>query len=445
MKKKLTKILLLLMACSATLTKAQTSEPDTLRSAVARLASDIDLMKRIKVSGYIQAQFQYADSSGQPSFAGGNFVNNSTDKFPVDKRFMVRRGRLKVQYDGQINDKGWSISQYVLQFDVSEKGLTIKDAFAKLTDPWCGWTSLTAGMFNRPFGYEIPYSSSLRESPERGRMSQIIFPNERDLGAMVSIQGPKTGRWNWIKLDGGMFNGTGAPGAGANTSDFDKYKDFIGHLAITRTAMEEKIKYGIGGSYYDGSFATDTAFVYTPGQVNDTTYGFVKSKDKNKKGSVEKRKYTGADAQISIDWAPGITTLRGEYIQGDQPGTSKTTQSPANMFAAADGIFRRKFNGAYFYFIQNILTTPLSLVVKYDWYDPNTDIAGDLIGKAGSNTSANDLKYTTLGFGLTYRWDANLKIMVYYDMVQNEKSASLKGYEKDLPDNVITARLQVKF
>lgn len=445
MKKNLTKILTVLMLISVTLAKAQGNEPDTLRSTVARLASDIDLLKRIKISGYIQAQFQYADSSGQPSFAGGNFVNNSTEKYPVDKRFMIRRGRLKAQYDAPLNDKGWSTSQYVLQFDVTERGLTIKDAYAKLTDPWCGWTSLTVGMFNRPFGYEIPYSSSLRESPERGRMSQIIFPNERDLGAMVSIQGPKTSHWNWIKLDGGMFNGTGAPGAGANTADFDKFKDFIGHLAITRTAMQERVKYGFGGSYYNGSFASDTAFVYTPGQANDSTFGFTKSKSQNKKGVEEKREYIGGDAQFSIDWLIGITTIRGEYIQGDQAGTSKTTVSPVTLFPAADGIYRRKFNGAYFYFVQNISTTPLSLVVKYDWYDPNTDIAGDAIGKATSNTGANDLKYNTLGFGLTYRWDANLKIMVYYDMVENEKSANLKGYEKDLPDNVITARVQVKF
>ena len=51
----------------------------------------------------------------------------------------------------------------------------------------------------------------LRESPERGRMSQLIFPNERDLGAMLTIQGPKLSNWNWLKLEAGLFNGTGAP------------------------------------------------------------------------------------------------------------------------------------------------------------------------------------------------------------------------------------------
>ncbi len=438
MKKNLALIMMLIVT-SATLLKAQEAGPDTLVSTVARIASDLDVLKRIKITGYLQAQFQWCDSAGQASFAGGNFASG------VDKRFMLRRARVKIQYDTPLNEKGWSTSQYVFQIDVTEKGLTIKDMYAKFTDPWSGWFSVTAGMQNRPFGYEIGYSSGLRESPERGRLSQTIFPNERDLGAMISIQGPKTSRWNWIKLDGGMFNGTGGPSAGANTSDFDKYKDFIGHVAITRTAAQERVKWGIGGSYYDGGYVSDTAYVYTPGQVNDSTFGFVKSEDKNKKGTLEKRIHTGGDAQVSIEWFPGITTLRGEYIQGDQAGTSKTTATPITMPVAADGIYRRKFNGAYFYFIQNILTTPFQAVVKYDWYDPNTDVEGDQIGKTSSNTNATDIKYTTLGVGLIYHWDANLKLVLYYDMVENETSKNLTGYNKDLKDNVLTLRAQMRF
>ncbi|HOZ91505.1 MAG TPA: porin, partial [Bacteroidia bacterium] len=152
---------------------SDTSNADSLRQAKA-----LEKLSRIKISGYIQAQFQFADSAGQQSFNGGNFPAG------VDKRFTVRRGRLKVQYDGKPISKGWSITQYVLQIDATEKGLALKDAYVKLTDPWVGWLSLTTGMQNRPFGYEIPFSSSTRESPERGRMSQIIFPGERDLGMM---------------------------------------------------------------------------------------------------------------------------------------------------------------------------------------------------------------------------------------------------------------------
>jgi long-subunit fatty acid transport protein len=71
-------------------------------------------------------------------------------------------------------------------------------------------------------------------------------------------------------------------------------------------------------------------------------------------------------------------------------------------------------------------------------------------------TNVTDLKYTTLGLGLAYRWDANLKITAYYDMVTNEttnastitsgvRTYNLPGYQSDLHDNVFTLRVQVKF
>jgi hypothetical protein len=46
--------------------------------------------------------------------------------------------------------------------------------------------SFTAGLFARPFGFEVNLGSNFRESPERGRMSQILMPTERDLGMMIT-------------------------------------------------------------------------------------------------------------------------------------------------------------------------------------------------------------------------------------------------------------------
>ncbi len=450
---------------------------DTTQSTLVRYGQALELLNRIKVSGYIQAQAQFSDSSGQQSFAGGNFPSGT------DKRFAIRRGRVKFQYDSQIGAKGWSTSQYVLQFDVTEKGLTIKDAYLKFTDPWTGWLSITGGMQNRPFGYEVPYSSSQRESPERGRMSQIIFPGERDMGFMLTVQAPKTSKWNFIKLDAGVFNGTGARGAGLDASDFDKYKDIIGRLSITKSTPSERIKYGIGVSGYFGGFRQEQVDAYTYGTDSLGVKGFlvdVKKADIPASVAVRpsvKRNYLGVDAQFSIDWFPGITTLRAEYIQGLQPGTSSSTTSAAAVltenknttvvFTDTSGavksvttsatinsdIYSRNFNGAYFYFLQNIAQTPFQLIVKYDWYDPNTDVKGDEIGQKVASpakaTGAADIKYETWGFGLSYRWDANVKITAYYDMVKNETTNStltgMAAYNNDLKDNVFTLRLQVKF
>ena len=60
-------------------------------------------------------------------------------------------------------------------------------------------------------------------------------------------------------------------------------------------------------------------------------------------------------------------------------------------------------------------------------------------------STATDIKYSTVGLGLTYRWDASTKLSFYYDMVTNETSNNLSGYTKDLSDNSYTLRMQVKF
>ncbi|MEO8087110.1 MAG: hypothetical protein ABI763_09845 [Bacteroidota bacterium] len=440
----------LLVLLTAFTVKAQDAEQpiDTLTRHVAGIRQELDVLKRIKLSGYIQAQYQVADSGGVPSFAGGNFASG------VDKRFMLRRARLKVQYDSPFNDKGFSTSQYVFQIDLSEKGATIKDLYAKFTDPWCGWFSVTAGMQNRPFGYEIGYSSSLRESPERGRLSQIVFPGERDLGAMLTIQGPKTSNWNWLKIDAGYFNGLGGPSALATANEFDKFKDFIGHIGITRSTKSERIKWGLGASIYNGGYRVDTVNTY----IFDTdSTGIAGFKVDTKKADVSaninsreeiKRSYIGFDGQFSIDWVGGLTTLRGEFIMGEQPGTGSSSASQA--VASTSDFYTRKFNGMYLYFVQNIGHSPLQAIVKYDTYDPNTEVSGDEIGLATQQsgfktTSAADIAYSTLGLGLAYRWDAAVKLTAYWDQVTNETSEKLANYTKDLKDNVFTLRLQVKF
>jgi len=100
------------------------------------------------------------------------------------------------------------------------------------------------------------------------------------------------------------------------------------------------------------------------------------------------------------------------------------------------------------------LETPLQAVVKYDVYDPNTMVSGNEIAKAvttGVKTSATDVKYSTLGLGLNYRWSSNVKFMAYYDFVRNEttsnivNASTLADLSHDRKDNVFTFRVQYKF
>lgn len=409
---------------------------DTLAANVSTINDQIGLMKKLSFSGYIQAQYQMIDSVGQNTFNGGDFAPLT------DNRIMLRRARLKATYNG-------TNSQYVFQIDATEGGFAIKDMYMKYTVPYLSKIfSFTIGNQNRPFGYEIGYSSTQRESPERARMSQLLFNGERDLGAMMTIQAPKTmPLLHAFKLEAGFFNG-----GGSGVAEFDKQKDFIGHLSFNKT-IAEKISIGAGVSYYDGAWRQGSKNVYSMGEVVTGVNGFVVNSDSAanfNSYNKAKRQYMGADLQVSVDWALGLTTLRGEYIQGQQPSVAsagpKGTANPTSLPSA--DLYVRNFSGAYFYFVQNILNTKHQVCVKYDFYDPNmkvtgTDIAATINTKS-TKLTASDVKYSTLGLGYAYKATENVKVTLFYEQVKNEKTLITK-YDTDRKDNLFTCRVQYKF
>jgi hypothetical protein len=120
---------------------------------------------------------------------------------------MLRRGRIRFDYiHFNLNNKP-SI-QFVFQFDGTERGVFIRDFWGRIFENKYKLFAFTAGMFARPFSYELNLSSSDRETPERGRMSQILMRTERDLGAMISFEPRKKDHpLRYLKIDAGFFNG----------------------------------------------------------------------------------------------------------------------------------------------------------------------------------------------------------------------------------------------
>jgi phosphate-selective porin len=411
---------------------------DTLNGKIENSKSDIDLLKRLKVSGYLQAQWQIADTVGAVTpFSGGAFPKYS------DNRFAMRRGRIKFTYDNEF-------STYVLQLDATEKGVGLKDAYVAVKEPWFQFATLTAGVFNRPFGYEITYSSSARETPERSRIFQTLFPQERDLGAMITLQPVKGSRFDWIKLDAGLFTGNGI------NSEFDKHKDFIGRLGIAKANKTETVKFGLGLSYYNGGVFQGTKFIYTPGTMSDAlTTGFLVDSTSSNKFGFAKREYVGIDLQLSVFSGLGISTLRAEAISGKQPGSKSGNVSIASSTAPDYDTYNRQFAGGYIYLIQNIGQTKHQLVAKLDWLDPNVKVAGkDIKSKStdGKSTGLSnaDIMYSTLGLGWNYRFNSQVKFSAYYEITGNETTSiagtnSTNNYTKDLKDNVLTLRVQYRF
>lgn len=411
-----------------------------LNESYLETKATVDKLAKIKFSGYVQAQWQYADSNGIQNVAGGAFAANSQE------RFQVRRGRIKAVYEGLT-------SRYALQIDVIPSGVSIKDAYATWMEPWLKTFSGTAGVFDRPFGFEISYSSSSREAPERTRMYQTLFPGERDMGVKLEIAPPADmGLLGYFNFKGGLFTGMGP-----TANEIDNAKDMIGRLGFAAPFYDLNLAIDGGFSAYLGSVTNVNDTVLSVGTKAGDTLAFLPSTG-NKLKEID-RNIFGVDAQVYYDLPViGGFSLRGEYLWGDQPGTTGSSlfysgtpaATPATPAPLAPRLATREFMGWYLAWIQN-LGPKFQTVVRYDVYDPNTQVEGKDVFR-NSSVNATDLMYTTIGLGGVFHWDENTKFTLYYDMVENETAnapataaAGSKAWNSDLADNVITFRMQTKF
>jgi hypothetical protein len=393
----------------------------------------------LRFSGYIQPQFQWIESRGAKSFAGGDFPA------AVDNRFMLRRGRLRVDYE-RYNDDNMPTVLFAFQFDGSERGVFIRDFYGRFFENKWNVLSLAAGMFARPFGYEVNLASADRESPERGRMSQTLMKTERDLGAMLSFEPRrKSHPLHYIRIDAGLFNGQGLSGP----SDFDSHKDLITRISLKPLQLNANGWLLAGSiSCLYGGMQQFTRYIYKSGSPTNGITGFAVDSAAANEGKIAPRHYYGADVQFKVPNHKGYTELRAEYIRGTQTGTGLTSETPGIIPVDAAGnklpLYIRKFDGAYFYLLQHLGSEQHQLALKYDWYDPNRELHGHQLGRAGSNTTESDIRFDTFGAGYLYYMNEHLKITLWYDLVRNE-ATDLKGYTTDVKDNVFTCRLQYRF
>ncbi|MEO7607847.1 MAG: porin [Saprospiraceae bacterium] len=402
------------------------------------ISSFIQRYVNLRISGYLQPQFQFASAKGSPSFSGGNFAPE------VDNRFMIRRGRFRLDYF-RTNAANMPSLFFGFQFDGTERGVNIRDFYGKVFENKWNLFSITTGMFPRPFGNEILLSSNARETPERGRMSQLLMNTERDLGVMLSFEPQnKLHKLAWLKMDLGVFNGPGLPAV----ADIDRHKDLIGRISTKGFNLDKSKRWLIkgGASGYLGGLVQNSRFVYEA-KASNGEYSMVADSSQSNVQGLANRTYGGADVQLLRKCKAGNTEIRAEFILGTQPATATSSQSPFAVPKDANGQFLptyiRSFNGAYFYFIQNIFNAHHQIVVKYDWYDPNSVVSGKEV-RADKGFTAADIKFNTLGFGYIWYLSDNFKLVLYYDWVQNEHSG-ITGFEGDANDNIFTARVQYKF
>lgn len=313
--------------------------------AFTEMRNSIENLNRMRISGYLQAQ--YVNDERSTNELTGPAATRNLDQFAV------RRARVKFTYQFS------PTSRFVLQPDVASSGVTLKDGYVEFTEPWTTWKhTLTAGQFNWPFGFEIMYSSSLREVPERSRIVRTLFPGERDRGVMLSGLGLN----DRLSYRIALVNGTGT----SQSFDFNKRKDLVGRLGYSFGAVD------VGASVYRGSDLVPTS-------TNARGIEF----DKERQG-------------IDVQWAtpiPGLG-LRGEYITGKQAPSNGTTRTQSH-----------DIEGWYFYAIQNIGTRH-QIVVRADEYDADTNVGNNAV--------------RTINPSYLFHWDANSKVMLSYEFIKTQ-------------------------
>ena len=433
-----------------TLAPQVTTLRDKISGVEERLATaeaDLSKLTKIKFSGYIQAQWQHWEAANVfPS----NYVT-------------IRRARFKLQYEPA---KGVAL---VLQPDFQPGNFVIKEAYARINEPWLKTFSLWVGKFNRP-NYEVEYSSSDLEALERSRVITTLYPGEYAIGAKLEVTPPSIP----LKFQLALFNGndgqvipdaTGVNQNAADNKDFDNYKDLMGRLTYAfKLGRWGGLTLGAHGYYGRVRATTDT--LLKSDYTKDKAVGI---------GSALSRNWAGVEAQLFIDVLGGLV-LKGEYIMGVNafPGFNSTvTSSPVftqSINATKDTVtqtytvskttsiapnIRRNFSGFYVYLVKNIGKRN-QFTIRYDKFDPNTKLGGsdlgvsaykasstktttvkNTIGSAGnvlvnknvSNTVVNnsltsgtaDLAYSQITLAWSYYFDDNIKISLAYDIPMNEK------------------------
>lgn len=481
---------------------------DGLTERTATLESTVDKLNKLKISGYIQPQWVWGDVDS----LGNQFANRNY--------FTIRRGRIKFQHKtGDVT--------YVLYPDITERGVEMKEV-------WAAWQMLpelgvSLGAMNRPFGYEIAYSSSSREVAERSLAENRLFNGERDLGLQFKLE-PTISDGFTPLLEMGVFNGSDNFGQGpvsavpgsnrlgfslaqfvgnpssaivaggpdslleaqilrAQTDDARfstsapdggykvNQKELLGHIRLPFLVSDE-FSFDIGGSWSIGGIAeptnvigeytgTNGALVLTAtGDQSDAT---IRTGDTRGGLFFSNRTIFGADAQFYLSMLPiGGSIVKAEMYTGQVPFYGSSA-----LFTAADtlalGVPRtstilKNVLGYYVMLVQNIFDD-YQIAVRYDSYDPNTDVEGasfaatdgtsvsTLRGVRASTSFGGDLAQSTLSVAFNAYVSGAVRLMLNYDKPMTEefnRRVSVSGTNvlqnvMDANDDRVTIRMQYKF
>ncbi|TFH64650.1 MAG: hypothetical protein E4G91_05130 [Candidatus Zixiibacteriota bacterium] len=368
--------------------------------------SDVGILKHLKVSGYLQARYEYIDT-----VLSGTAPNSNSNIY-------IRRGRIKFSF------QPGSSSKYVIYFDASKNLVSLKEAYVELYKRIQQHNfALTVGQQNLPFGYEIEYSSSKRDFPERSLAENTLFKGERDRGINLTWGLPK-----YLRFNLGVFQGAGIDDATFTWFDPTKQKDIIARAKAKLGMVDFGLSSYWGKRTVPGSAAV--AGITTWFDANgDSVIQTNEVKATPAKAAVaatgyEKRRY-GIDAQAYFDVLPvGGSAVRTEFYYGDD-----YSSSASDKMASGKG---------FYFWLSQTLGKKFAAAARYDFWDPN--VHGDYTD--GSPKKKDDAT-GTMSLAMHYYWDSWVRVTAAYDMPRLLKDGSLTSKSPyDPKDNRFTLQFQ---
>ncbi len=314
----------------------------------------------VSVIGYIQPSWKIDQ-------ADGKYKNN----------FYFQRARVGVT--GTIP---YDFSYYVLaEFSPYIGGPYLLDAFItwKRLGPWA---NISVGQFKMPFGLELSTPCQALHTIDRSLVVNELASPFRDLGVMIYGGANFKKDHQVLQWKLAFTNGTGM-----NKIDNNRRKDITARLVVSPMDW-----FHIGGSYKYGSVLADN----------------------------NSDKLTRYGADIAVEKFNFL--FQGEYIGGVDDGFEMQGGGCGEdpTITPIDGKINK--NG---FFTMLLYKTPWNLqpVVKYETYEPNTDIENDI------NNS------TTLGINYFFNEWTRLQLnYIINDFANNNK-----------PNDMFVAQLQVIF
>jgi hypothetical protein len=374
---------------------APAPEPAPIAAAVEETedpSAAIAALEAFHWSGYIQGQYEAHDDSENE--VDGTTLGNMD-------RFLVRRGRLKLQYDGIEH------ARFMIQIDATSTGVSLRDAVASVMEPWTGWDfELAAGLFKNPFGFEVQQSSGDRVFPERSLLGRTLYPGERDVGVRLA------GKHDLFRFALALMNGDPIGERAFPGRDPSSYKDLVGRVGIATSLVDVGVSGHVGTEFQPGTAETDAETIWVDANedaVVDTAEVTTTPAAEAVSSENATRLRLGFDAQLHHEIAGlGRLEVLAEVAYAQRGETD---------LAGKQGLF-----SGYLGVVQH-WQDRAGIGLRAEMFDPNLD-AGD------------DRVIVLEPVLLAYPVPA-VRLSLAYDIVLEEAAS--------VDNNVFTARMQVKF